>query len=84
MYLTPWVGRGETKPSTLQSAPFGEAIAAEPGEIHHIDVLYIGARLEVLDELAKSVCLCGQLFITQHFSMMQDICKGCCAPAVLR
>src|SRR5262245_15352902 len=30
--------------------PVGQAVAAEPGEIHQIDVLHVGARAQVLDQ----------------------------------
>ena len=32
--------------------PVGKAIAAEAGEIHHVDVLHVGAAAQMLDEAA--------------------------------
>src|SRR5262249_6513214 len=34
--------------------PVGQAVAAEAGEIHQIDVLHVSARAQVLDEAAKN------------------------------
>src|SRR5688500_18424307 len=37
--------------------PVGQAVAAEAGQIHEIDVLHVRARAEVLDKPAESRCL---------------------------
>jgi len=41
--------------------PLGEAVAAEPGQVHDVDVLDLGRELQVLDELAERVGLRGHL-----------------------
>ena len=42
---SPFLGRG--------GVPFRQAIAAEPGEIHEVDVLHIGAAPQMLYQAAK-------------------------------
>ena len=37
------------------TAPFGEAVAAEPGQDHDVDVLHVGPHAQVLRELRKGV-----------------------------
>src|SRR5262245_21932160 len=48
--------------------PIGEAIAAEPGKIHQVDILHVGARPQVSDQASEG---CGLelrfgLFIERH------------------
>ena len=38
-------------------APFGEAVAAEPSQDHHVNVLYVGPHAQVLSELREGVGL---------------------------
>ncbi|WP_408858560.1 hypothetical protein [Acidiphilium sp. PA] len=33
--------------------PAGEAVAAEPGEVHQVDILYVGPLAQMRDEAAK-------------------------------
>src|SRR5262249_16385234 len=36
------------------AVPFGQAIAAEPGEVHQVDVLHVGALAQMLYQATKS------------------------------
>lgn len=46
--------------ATGGTAPFGEAVAAEPGQDHDVDVLHVGPHAQVLRQLREGVGL-GEL-----------------------
>ena len=49
------------------TAPFGEAVAAEPSQDHDVDVLYVSPHAQVLRELREGVRL-GELVRRRHLA----------------
>ena len=47
------LGHGEAARLRRLAIPVGEAVAAEAGEVHEVDVLHVAPRPEVLDQAAK-------------------------------
>src|SRR5579863_3340547 len=47
------IGKLETALAGRRAIPFREAVAAEPGEVHEVDVLHVGALAQMLHEAAE-------------------------------
>src|SRR5262245_9263957 len=59
--------------------PVGEAVAAEAGEVHQVDVLHVGAFAQVRDELAVSCGLklgTGLVVEVAHGALLKGSASG--------
>lgn len=75
-------------PFRLRRIPFGQAVAAEVGDEHEIDVLNLGMILEVLDESAENGGFDFGLKLLAHQSLLKRVCYSieisCEAPPAMK